>query len=145
MRKIKNILFIMYDQLRADYLGCAGHPTLKTPHIDAFAKRGVMFSRAYCQAPVCGPSRVSFYTGRYMSSHGAGYNNVPFSVDQWTLGDYLQTVGMRSVLVGKTHMVPDQDGLARLRIDNASNLGVWLSQGGFEAFERDDGLHPDQA
>jgi arylsulfatase A-like enzyme len=144
MGKVKNILFIMYDQLRADYLGCAGHPTLKTPHIDAFAQRGVMFSRAYCQAPVCGPSRVSFYTGRYISSHGAGYNNVPFSVDQWTLGDYLRTVGMRSVLVGKTHMVPDQDGLARLQIDGASELGVWLSQGGFEPFERDDGLHPDQ-
>ncbi|MBT5193773.1 MAG: sulfatase-like hydrolase/transferase [Rhodospirillaceae bacterium] len=144
MGKVKNILFIMYDQLRADYLGCAGHPTLKTPHIDAFAKRGVMFDRAYCQAPVCGPSRVSFYTGRYMSSHGAGYNNVPFSIDQWTLGDYLRTVGMRSVLVGKTHMVPDRAGMERLRVEGASDMGVWITQCGFEPFERDDGLHPDQ-
>ena len=145
MGNVKNILFVMYDQLRADYLGCAGHPTLKTPHIDAFAARGVRFSRAYCQAPVCGPSRVSFYTGRYMSSHGAGYNNVPFSVADWTMGDYLREVGMRSVLVGKTHMVPDRAGMERLQIDPVSNLGVWVSQCGFEPFERDDGLHPDQS
>ena len=145
MGKTKNILFIMYDQLRADYLGCAGHPTLKTPHIDAIAARGVRFNRAYCQAPVCGPSRVSFYTGRYMSSHGAGYNNVPFSLDQWSLGDYLREVGMRSVLVGKTHMAPDQAGMARLQINAASDLGVWISQSGFEPFERDDGLHPGQS
>ncbi|NQV60911.1 MAG: sulfatase-like hydrolase/transferase [Alphaproteobacteria bacterium] len=145
MGKIKNILFVMYDQLRADYLGCAGHPTLQTPHMDAFAQRGVRFNRAYCQAPVCGPSRVSFYTGRYMSSHGAGYNNVPFSLDQWTMGDYLRQVGMRSVLVGKTHMVPDRAGMERLKIDQASELGVWVSQCGFEPFERDDGLHPDQS
>jgi arylsulfatase A-like enzyme len=143
--KTKNILFVMYDQLRADYLGCAGHPTLRTPHIDAFAQRGVRFNRAYCQAPVCGPSRVSFYTGRYMSSHGAGYQNVPFSVAEWTMGDYLRQVGMRSVLVGKTHMVPDRAGMERLRIDGASDLGVWLSECGFEPFERDDGLHPEQS
>ena len=145
MGKVKNILFVMYDQLRADYLGCAGHPTQKTPHIDAFAARSVMFTKAYCQAPVCGPSRASFYTGRYMSSHGGTYNNVPFSIDQWTMGDYLRTVGMRSVLVGKTHMAPDRAGMERLQIDGTSDLGVWVSQCGFEPFERDDGLHPDQS
>ena len=56
----KNILFIMCDQLRFDYLGCAGHPHLKTPHIDALAARGVRFERAYVQSPICGPSRMSF-------------------------------------------------------------------------------------
>jgi arylsulfatase A-like enzyme len=79
-----------------------------------------------------------------MSSHGAGYNNIPFSVDQWTMGDYLRGVGMRTVLVGKTHMVPDHAGMERLQINPVSELGVWISQSGFEAFERDDGLHPDQ-
>jgi hypothetical protein len=47
----KNILFIMCDQLRFDYLGCAGHPSIKTPNIDALAKRGVRFSNVYCQSP----------------------------------------------------------------------------------------------
>ncbi len=144
MGKVKNILFVMYDQLRADYLGCEGHPTIQTPHMDALAARSVRFSRAYCQAPVCGPSRVSFYTGRYMSSHGAGYNNVPYSLDQWNIGDYLREVGMRTVLVGKTHMVPDQAGMKRLQIDPVSELGTWISRSGFEEFERDDGLHTEQ-
>ena len=71
MGEIRNILFIMCDQLRADYLGCAGHPRLKTPHIDALAASGVRFANAFCQAPVCGSSRMSFYTGRYVQSHGA--------------------------------------------------------------------------
>ncbi len=60
-----NILFIMADQLRWDYLGCTGHPHIKTPVIDALAARGVNFTRAFVQAPVCGGSRMSFYTGRY--------------------------------------------------------------------------------
>ena len=70
-RRTKNILFIMCDQLRWDYLSCAGHPTLRTPNIDALAAKGVRFTRAYVQSPVCGASRMSFYTGRYVQSHGA--------------------------------------------------------------------------
>jgi arylsulfatase A-like enzyme len=64
MPRPKNVLWIMCDQLRFDYLGCTGHPTLKTPNIDAMAKRGVRFTNAYVQSPICGPSRMSFYTGR---------------------------------------------------------------------------------
>ena len=60
MTRAKNILFIMFDQLRWDYLGCAGHPHLHTPHIDALAAEGVRFTRAYVQSPVCGASRMSF-------------------------------------------------------------------------------------
>jgi len=65
---VKNILFVMADQLRADYLSCYGHPKLQTPAIDALAKRGVRFTHAYVNATVCGPSRMSYYTGRSMSS-----------------------------------------------------------------------------
>lgn len=140
-----NILFIMADQLRADYLGCNGHPTQRTPHIDALAARGVNFTRAYSQAPVCGPSRMSFYTGRYAISHGASYNNVPLRVDERTLGDYLRPEGYRVGLVGKTHMKRDEEGMSRLGLDPDSSRGVLVSQCGFEPFERDDGLHPDQS
>ena len=62
----KNILFIMADQLRSDYLACNGHPTIKTPNIDALAATGINFTNTFCQSAVCGPSRMSFYTGRYM-------------------------------------------------------------------------------
>ena len=105
-----NILFIMLDQLRHDYLSCAGHPHLQTPHIDALAARGVRFTQAHVQSPVCGASRMSFYTGRYVSSHGAQWNGFPLRVGEMTLGDHLRPLGMGCWLVGKTHMRADAEG-----------------------------------
>ena len=140
MGKTKNILFIMCDQLRWDYLSCAGHPRLETPNIDALAAKGVRFTHAYCQAPVCGGSRMSFYTGRYAFTHGAVWNGVPLSVDELTLGDYLRPLGHRVALVGKTHMVADRGGMERLKIDRNSIEGVLVAECGFEPYERDDGL-----
>ena len=138
----KNVLWIMCDQLRHDYLGCTGHPTLKTPNIDAMAKRGVRFSKAYVQSPICGPSRMSFYTGRYKRSHGSHWNGWPLRVGEPTLGDHLKKIGVRNVLVGKTHMAPDMEGLKALGIAPGSIIGVHVSECGFEPYERDDGLHP---
>ena len=108
MTKTPNILFVMYDQLRFDYLSCAGHPHLHTPNFDRVASMGVRFTRAYVQSPVCGASRMSFYTGRYTFSHGATWNNVPLSVAEWTIGDYLRPLGVRTALAGKTHMASDR-------------------------------------
>jgi arylsulfatase A-like enzyme len=142
MARAKNIIWIMCDQLRHDYLGCTGHPTLKTPNIDALAKRGVRFTRAYVQSPICGPSRMSFYTGRYMHSHGSHWNGWPLRVGEPTLGDHLNKIGVRNVLVGKTHMAPDLEGLKLLGIAPDSIIGVHVSECGFEPYERDDGLHP---
>jgi arylsulfatase A-like enzyme len=140
--RIKNILFIMCDQLRWDYLSCYGHPTLKTPHIDGLAARGTRFTRAYVQSPICGPSRMSFYTGRYMQSHGSNWNGIPLRVGELTMGDYLRPLGLQTVLVGKTHMVADREGMERLGIDPKSIIGVRVSECGFDPFDRDDGLHP---
>ncbi|MEY1554957.1 sulfatase-like hydrolase/transferase [Yoonia sp. R2331] len=140
-----NVLWIMADQLRFDYLSCYGHPHLHTPHIDALAARGVRFDRAYVQSPVCGPSRMSAYTGRYVRSHGSTWNGMPLRVGEPTLGDHLREAGARAVLVGKTHMIADREGMAWLGIDPKSEIGVRRSECGFEPFERDDGLHPDSA
>jgi arylsulfatase A-like enzyme len=140
-RRTRNILFIMCDQLRWDYLSCAGHPKLATPNIDALAARGVRFTRAYVQSPVCGASRMSFYTGRYVQSHGAAWNGYPLKVGEMTLGDYLRPLGVRTVLVGKTHMRADREGMERLGIDPASIIGVRVAECGFDPYERDDGLH----
>lgn len=142
MAGVRNILFIMCDQLRADYLGCAGHKTLKTPNIDRLAAMGVCFTRAYCQAPVCGPSRMSFYTGRYVSAHGATYNGVPLPVGIPTMGDYLRPLGLRTAVVGKTHVAPDIGGMKRLGIESSPESRL-LGQAGFEPYARDDGLHPE--
>jgi arylsulfatase A-like enzyme len=143
MGQRKNILFIMCDQLRNDYLSCAGHKTLQTPNIDSLAARGVRFSNTYVQSPICGPSSMSFYTGRYMSAHGSSQNFVPLRVGQKNIGDHLKPLGMRPVLIGKTHMVADQEGMQRLGIDPNSEIGVHHSQTGFVPYERDDGIHPD--
>ena len=139
--KPRNVLFIMADQLRWDYLSCYGHPHLQTPNIDALAARGVRFTRANVQSPVCGASRMSFYTGRYMHSHGASWNGVPLKVGELTLGDYVRPLGVEAVLVGKTHMVADVEGMQRLGVDPKSIIGVRVSECGFDPFERDDGLH----
>ena len=140
MGQVKNILFIMFDQLRWDYLSCAGHPHLHTPNIDALAADGVRFTRAYCQSPVCGASRMSFYTGRYCHSHGATWNRVPLKVGEHTLGDHLRDNGMECWLVGKTHMKADTQGMARLGIPADSIIGVRTEQCGFDVYERDDGM-----
>lgn len=139
---VRNVLWIMADQLRWDYLSCYGHPSLKTPHLDALAEKGVRFNRAYVQSPICGASRMSFYTGRYCRSHGATWNGIPLRVGEPTLGDHLRPLGVRPVIVGKTHMIPDREGMEWLAIDPHSAIGVTLAECGFEPYERDDGLHP---
>ncbi len=142
MTQIKNILFIMADQLRWDYLSCYGHPNLHTPNIDKLAAKGVQFDRAYVQSPVCGPSRASCYTGRTVFSHGSTWNRVPLPIGELTLGDYLQPVGVRTAVIGKTHMMADKEGMARLGLNEETEIGCIISEPGFEPFERDDGLHP---
>ncbi|AUR02389.1 sulfatase [Phaeobacter inhibens] len=135
-----NILYIMFDQLRFDYLSCAGHPHLQTPHIDGLSKRGVRFTRAYVQSPTCGSSRMSSYTGRYPSSHGVQFNGYPLRVGEWTMGDHLRKAGMSCHLIGKTHMVADAEGLQRLGLAPDSLIGVRQTECGFDPFVRDDGL-----
>ena len=131
----------MADQLRADHLACYGHPFIRTPNINALAKRGVQFERAFVNSGVCGPSRMSYYTGRYPSTHGATWNRVPLSVGEITLGEYLRASGRKLVLAGKTHVMVDHAGLERLGLDGGSELGRLLSTGGFEEIDRYDGHH----
>ncbi len=135
-----NILFVMYDQLRFDYLSCAGHPHLHTPNFDRVAARGVRFTKAYVQSPICGSSRMSFYTGRYVSSHGAQWNGYPLRVGEMTLGDHLRGLGMDCWLIGKTHMKADAEGMARLGLEPDSVIGARQAECGFDAWIRDDGL-----
>ena len=77
MSAVRNVLFVMCDQLRRDFVSCYGSSPVPTPNLDRLAAAGVRFDNAYVQSGVCGPSRMSFYTGRYMSSHGATWNLVP--------------------------------------------------------------------
>src|SRR5438034_9524415 len=136
MAAVRNILFIMCDQLRADHLGCYGHPHLATRNLDALARRGVRFERAFVQSGVCGPSRMSFYTGRYVASHGATWNRVPLSAAEYTLGDYLRAAGRSATLAGKTHVLPDDETLARFGVSDNSERAALLRAGGFASIDR---------
>lgn len=135
-----NILFIMYDQLRFDYLSCAGHPHLHTPNFDRVAAKGVRFSNAYVQSPICGASRMCYYTGRYAASHGAQWNGFPLRVGEVTIGDHLRKLGMNSWIIGKTHMKADAEGMARLGLSPDSQIGARQAECGFDNWCRDDGL-----
>ncbi|MGB3246072.1 MAG: sulfatase-like hydrolase/transferase [Sulfitobacter sp.] len=135
-----NILFVMYDQLRFDYLSCAGHPHLHTPNFDRVAGMGVRFTNAYAQSTICGASRMSFYTGRYVHSHGAAWNGFPLRVGEHTMGDHLRRAGMDCWLIGKTHMKADDEGMARLGLAPDSIIGARQAECGFDVWHRDDGL-----
>lgn len=89
MGKIKNILLIVSDDLKADALSCYGNPIAKTPNLDRLAKEGMLFKHAYCQGTVCAPSRASFMRGRYY-----GKNEI-------TWGEHFQDNGLYSTRVGK--------------------------------------------
>ena len=141
MSAVRNVLFIMCDQLRRDALSCYGGP-VPAPNLARLAAGGVMFDHAYVQSGVCGPSRMSFYTGRYVASHGATWNYVPLSIAELTLGDYLQQAGRTATLAGKTHVAPDNDAFARLGIELESERGALLREGGFASIDRYDGHHP---
>jgi arylsulfatase A-like enzyme len=137
-----NVLWIMVDQLRWDYLSCYGATHIETPNIDWLASQGMRFNRAYVQSPICGPSRMSFYTGRYVRSHGSTMNGVPLRVGEPTLGEHLRELGVKCSLVGKTHMTADIEGMERLGIIPESIIGALVSECGFDVFVRDDGENP---
>jgi arylsulfatase A-like enzyme len=102
--KRPNIILIMTDQQRADHVGCYGNPTVRTPHINSLAERGVRFDRLYVAAPSCMPNRASIMTGRMPSSHGVWTNGVPLSPRATTYVHHLREAGYRTALIGKSHL-----------------------------------------
>lgn len=99
-----NILFIISDEHNAQIMGCAGNPIVRTPNLDALAARGVVFENAYCNSPLCVPSRLSFTSGKYVSRVGAWSNNCWLPrADYPSLPRLLNTAGYESILCGKMH------------------------------------------
>jgi arylsulfatase A-like enzyme len=99
-----NLLILCPDQLRADYLGCYGHKTIGTRHIDRLAAAGVRFDKAYCNAPLCGPSRISFATSTYVGEHGHRNYASTVSPDVPNLVTALKAAGYRTGMFGKNHL-----------------------------------------
>jgi arylsulfatase len=115
-----NILWICSDQQRWDTVNSLGNPHIRTPHIDRLASEGVAFTHAYCQSPICTPSRASFLTGRYPSTLHVNRNgNAYFPPDIPLITGTLAELGYDCGLVGKFHLAgadgrveprPPQDG-----------------------------------
>ena len=142
-RPLRNVLFIMADQFRADFLSCYGEKhAVDTPNIDRLAARGVRFERAYVQSAVCGPSRMSFYSGRYPGSHGATWNFVPVLPGEQFLGDHLRAAGREVHLCGKTHAASNEAQLRQLGIEVDGAASEWLREAGFRVVARHEGDLP---
>lgn len=119
MKKKWNVLWIMSDQHNASCTSCAGHPTVKTPHIDRIAARGIQANRVFCQNPICGPSRISFMTGQYPHTHGClgNYNHQAPSSNPNTLSSLFRRSGYQTALIGKSHVNLnwDKEGFEHIR------------------------------
>ena len=103
MNKRPNILLFMSDQHHRDYMGCAGHPFLRTPNLDRLAFSGIRFTNAYCANPICGPSRMAFLTSRSSSDIQFWNNGAQLASDTATFVHHLATVGYQTVLCGRMH------------------------------------------
>lgn len=101
-----NVLLLFADQHNADFLGCAGHPFVKTPNLDRLAAQGVRFTRAYCQDAICVPSRTALMTGLYPRTTGC-LDNGDSPVSQaklYPLQQVFQSGGYLTGCFGKRHL-----------------------------------------
>ncbi len=104
-----NILLIMSDEHAPMFSGPHGHPIVQTPHMDRLAAQGVCFENAYCNSPLCLPSRMSFMTGRYIHNIEVWDNDSILATNAVTWPHRLRAVGYDVVLAGKQHFVgPDK-------------------------------------
>ena len=104
-----NFLVIMSDEHAPQYSSVYGHPLVQTPNMERLAQMGVTFDNAYCNSPLCMPSRMSFMTGRYVHHIEAWDNATPLRTDQVTWAHMLRKAGYDVVLSGKQHFSgPDQ-------------------------------------
>jgi N-acetylglucosamine-6-sulfatase len=106
--KQPNVVFIIADDLRYDGLACNGNPIVQTPHIERLAAEGINFQRAYVTTPICSPSRASFLSGLFASTHriyNIDTNGIGILGDRLiTFPQFLRRAGYRTGFIGKWHM-----------------------------------------
>lgn len=101
-----NLLIFCVDEMRADHLGCAGNPVVRTPHLDRLAAHGMLFRNAYCNNPICMPARATMFTGLLPRDHGLRVNGQHLRTDLPTLPGVLAAAGYRTHATGKLHLTP---------------------------------------
>lgn len=123
-----NILILCTDQQRWDSLGATGNPHVSTPAIDGLYKTGAGIPLAYCQSPVCSPSRASFTTGRYPRTTRVRQNGQDIPADERLLGRILADHGYACGLAGKLHLSachPSAAPVMERRIDDGFHVFHW--------------------
>lgn len=103
-RKKPNVIFILSDDHRWDYLSCLGHPFLDTRNMDRLAKEGVHFTNAFVTTSLCSPSRASFLTGQYAHTHGVKNNLTVWRDENITFLELFKQAGYDTSFIGKWHM-----------------------------------------
>jgi arylsulfatase A-like enzyme len=158
-----NVLVILFDKCRTDAIGAYGERNVHTPHIDALARSGVLFTNCYTPQALCGPARASLITGRYPHAHGLRRNVYPFEAGslnsnypefiadpfrdaRFRLWDnfpfLLNSSGYATGYVGKWHLGPANPGFFDYWKGFNSNLGHWIGQPHQSRFRPD--VHTDQ-
>ncbi|MBR90597.1 MAG: sulfatase [Verrucomicrobiales bacterium] len=120
-----NILWICTDQQRADTISALGNPYIRTPHIDALAANGTAFTKAYCQSPVCTPSRASFMTGRYPRTTRCRQNGQAMPPSERLISRLFADAGYTCGLAGKLHLATCANGVVEKRIDDGYKVFHW--------------------
>lgn len=133
----------MADQLRWDYLSCYGEHEAAHAEHRPHRKNGRALQSRLCSIADLWPEPDELLYWTLCAFSSAAWNGIPLRIGEQTLGDHLRELEVSCVLVGKTHMVADAEGMKRLGIRANSFIGVRVKECGFEVFERDDGLHPD--
>ncbi len=105
----RNVLFIMSDEHSRRVVGAYGNPVVRTPHLDALAGGGTLFENAYCNCPICVPSRASFATGRYVHTIGCWDNAFPYHGTPPSWGHRLHDAGHACDSIGKLHYRSSDD------------------------------------
>jgi len=149
-----HILLVTSDQHRSDYLGCAGNPVVRTPHLDQLAREGIHFSRASSECPVCIPARTGLITGVHPARYGLPSYQQDFRYDRprrQLLGGLLTDAGYQTALVGKRHWHRDPTctggfetviPIERCKRQQSLRSGGWGFPSGCGANELSPGLFP---
>lgn len=122
-RGVPNVVFVLTDDQRWDFMSCAGHPFLKTPNIDRIAAEGARFANMFVTTSLCSPSRASMLSGMYPHAHGVVNNFTDYPNDLPSFPRQLKAAGYATAYIGKWHMNENSD-------DARPGFDYWASHKG---------------
>lgn len=135
LSKQPNIIYILGDDHRAEYMGCSGHPIVETPNLDKLANEGVRFENAFCTSPLCTPSRVCHYLGQWERKHGVNFNSSSsLTENAWenSFPAVLKRAGYYTGWVGKNHVPAGKGGYQSGFLENF--FDYWYGNHGHSFF-----------